>query len=94
MVISLVVPGSYQDFHEKLNDYVSYVMFWLENIFFVLFFIVFEALLVIPVYVKNLVQIGWASKGLFTSFFNTAIWFFFGVPIALFILAKDVWNLI
>ena len=94
MIVSLFVPQKYQEFLENLNEYFSYMMFWLENIIFVLFFVIFEAVLLIPVYVKNIAQIPWASKGLFTSFFNTAIWVFFGIPISLFIMTKDVYNLI
>lgn len=74
--------------------YFSFVMYWLENVIFILLFILFELLLVLPVYVKNILQIAWASMGLFTKVFNTAIWLFAGIPISIFIAARDVINIV
>lgn len=74
--------------------YFSLMMYWLENVIFILMFVVVELLLVIPVYIKNLLQIAWASIGLFTTALNVAIWVFGGIPLTIFIALRDVFNLV
>jgi len=90
---SLLESGSFM-FKVNLYNckYFSFGMYWLENIIFIICFIVFELLLVLPVYIKNIPLVGWASMGLFTKAFNAAIWVFAGIPITLYIVASDVYN--
>jgi len=88
-IAALMLP---EKFMRILCKYFSFGMYWLENIIFILIFIGFELLLVLPVYVKNIPLMAWASMGLFTKAFNAAIWVFAGIPITLFIVASDVYN--
>lgn len=76
------------------SKYYSYFMHWLENCIFLVFFIIIETLLVFPVYLKNIFQIGWASMGLFTTVYYVARWVFTGLFITMYIGLKDVLNLI
>jgi hypothetical protein len=88
----------------RLSKAMSYFMFWIENIFYVLFFVVFE-LLVSPLsYLKiwyNLAQILreslWLSErassiGFWKSFAYCLLWFSLGPVIMLLILAIDLSN--
>jgi hypothetical protein len=70
-------------------------MYWLENVIFLAAFFILELCLVIPVYVKNIVIIPWASStiGIFTPVVNLAVWITCGIPISLYILVNDVVNL-
>lgn len=88
-IAALLLP---EKFMRMFCKYFSFGMYWLENIIFIICFIVFELLLVLPVYIKNIPLVGWASMGLFTKAFNAAIWVFAGIPITLYIVASDVYN--
>ena len=91
MILSFMLP---EKFMISVSKFFSYMMFWLENCIFLIFFIVFEILLIVPVYFKNVFVIAWASLGLFTTFFNVVIWIFTGLFISFYIAATDVVNLI
>ena len=41
----------------SISKYFSYIVFWLENIFFVVFFLILELLLIPFVYLKNFLTI-------------------------------------
>ena len=75
--------------------YFSYLMYWLENFLFLALFFIGECFLLMPVYVKNIVIITWASSqvGIFTPFINGALWIVLGIPISCYILLRDVYNL-
>lgn len=76
---------------EVISKYYSYFMFWFENIFFIIAFIVQVTLLVPLVYIKNLFTIVWASSGLFTTLFYAVGWLFVGLFITLFLAVRDVY---
>lgn len=75
--------------------YFSYFMYWLENFLFLMMFFIGECFLLLPVYVKNIVIITWASSqvGIFTPIINGAMWIVLGIPISCYILLRDVANL-
>ena len=68
-------------------------MFWLENIVFLLLFIVVEIVLSPFVYIKNIANVIYSSYGLFTTIFYTIIWIFFGVGYILFMAFYDLYSL-
>jgi hypothetical protein len=69
-------------------------MFWFENIFFIIAFIIQVTILVPLVYIKNFFIIGWASSGLFTTLFYSIGWLFAGLFITLFLAVRDVYYYI
>jgi hypothetical protein len=91
MILSFMIPN--KTIMGDINDAYSKFNFWLENLLFIAAFTIFELLMVIPVWIKNIAQIAWASKGLFITVFNTAIWIFAGLFITFYILVTDVVNL-
>ena len=58
----------------KVNDGYSYFIFWFENLFFFAGFFLFELMLIIPVYIKNLYVMMAYSPGIFTAMFNAVRW--------------------
>ena len=69
-------------------------MFWIENCVIVPIFILFEFLLVLPVYFKNIYILAMIGQTPKTQLKNAAISIIAGLPIALFIVGSDVYNLI
>ena len=66
-------------------------MFWFENIFFIIAFIIQVTLLVPFVYIKNFFIIMWASSGLLTKILYAGGWLFVGIFITLFLALRDVY---
>ena len=62
----------------KVNDANSYFIFWLENIAFFIGFFVFELILLVPVYFKNIYVMMAYSPGIFTAIFNSLRWVLLG----------------
>lgn len=67
--------------------------YWLENIVFLAIFLVYELVLVIPVYLKNIFIIFWASPYLFTKLVYAATWVFFGPFFEVYIVLLDCFQL-
>ena len=86
--------GKYLKFLEKMNDLFSKMMFWLENIVWILGFLAYELLLVPFVYLSNFYNIIWATNGPFLPIFYTMFWLIGGIPFSLFIVLRDVWLFI
>jgi len=71
--------------------YFSWFMYWLENIVYLIFFILYEIVLIPLVYVKNIFVIMWASLGFFTTVFNTCFWIFTGLFYCVVMAVRDVY---
>ena len=69
-------------------------MFWFENTFFIIAFIIFVSILVPLIYIKNFFVIAWASSGLFTTLFYVIGWGFVGIFITIVLALKDVYFFI
>jgi len=69
-------------------------MFWFENTFFIIAFIILVTLFVPLVYIKNVFVIAWASSGLFTTLFYVIGWVFVGIFITIFLALRDVFYFI
>lgn len=74
----------------KVNDSYSYFIFWIENVFFFTGFFVFELLLMIPVYFKNLYVMMAYSPGIFTAMFNAVKWAILGPFYELMLIMLDI----
>ena len=68
----------------------SYVMFWLENIFFVLAFLGFEAAIFPIAYIKVWINIIRNSMGILNTILNCIVWLLIGIPMMLFLLFRDM----
>lgn len=77
-----------------LNKLFSYMIFWLENIVFTIFFTLYEFLLVPIVYAKIFINILTCSYGLFTTIFKCIIWVFSGFFFSIFLAFRDIYYLL
>jgi len=76
----------------QISKKFSILIFWMENIFYLLIFLVFEVVLIPFVYLKMLVVIPWATLGLFTSIFYEIFWFIGGIVLLIFMALRDVYH--
>jgi len=97
----LMVPFCFipnQKLRENAMFYVSkgfsYMMFWMENIIFVIFFVAFEICLMPLVWFICFCNIIYSTPGMFTTFYNLAKWIVLGTLYLTYILLKDVLNLL
>ena len=68
-------------------------MFWLENIFWLALFVVYECLLVPIVYAKTVLTVAWATQGLFLTVWNTVAWVFAGPIYIVIFIISDFYNM-
>ena len=68
--------------------------FWLENIFFIIYFIVYEIVLMPFVFFLTFFNIMYSTHGLFTTAFNVIKWAIFGFIYLLYLLLNDTRMLI
>jgi hypothetical protein len=68
----------------------SYLMHWLENIFFLLGFLLFEVLLAPLAYAKVWVNILVNSLGALRTICNGLLWAVLGIPMTLFLVIRDL----
>jgi hypothetical protein len=74
----------------KINLYYSFFNYWIENTMFLSFFFLFEIMLVVPVYLKNILVIGIYSYGMFASLARMLLWILIGIPYTLVLVLWDV----
>ena len=84
------IPFLTEEVLGQLSTKYAVFLFWIENLFFVAAFAVFEIVLIPFVYIKMLVVIPWATTGLFTSMFYTLAWFMGGIFILIFMAFRDI----
>ena len=70
------------------------VMFWIENIFMILLFIVVELLIMLVVYFKMFPSIMKSADKCTLRFLTLLIWLPFGIFILMFFIGKDVVNFV
>lgn len=79
---------------QPVNNFFSYLIFWLENLV-VLSLFTFYSLLILPiVYGKIFFNLMFSSQGLFTVIFYCIVWLFTGWIFSMGLLARDLWYLI
>ena len=71
----------------------SYVMYWLENILFLVFYLIFEVLILPLAYLKVWFNIIRTSMGVLRLILNSIVWAIIGVPMIIFLLFADMVNL-
>lgn len=79
---------------EWISKCFSYFMFWFENIFGILAFVVFEIVICPIAYAKIWINIIRNSMGIINTIVNCIIWLFVGIFIMLFLLVRDLSYLI
>lgn len=72
----------------------SYMMYWLENIFFIIGYLVFEIVIVPLAYLKIWFNFIKNSMGVLNLITNCFIWLCIGIPTILFLAARDLYYLI
>lgn len=72
----------------------SYLMFWVENVFFILIFLVFEILIFPVAYIKVWINIIKNSMGILNTILNCIIFLIIGIFTMLYLLLRDVCYLI
>lgn len=68
-------------------------MYHAENVLFVMFFMVGEVFLIVPVYMKVFWNIQRATQSM-TTFLFLVVWTIFGLPLCLLMALKDTFNLL
>lgn len=83
----------------KMSKAISYVMYWIENIVYVMCFFTFEIVISPIAYLKvcyNLLEIlrasGSGTIAFSKAFLYCLIWVFFGLPIIIYITCLDIYN--
>jgi len=78
----------------KAAEIFSKMVFWIENVIFVFFFMCFELFMMPILYCKCLVNISVTTKGMFTTVFNMFVWITLGFLFLFLILFMDTWALL
>jgi hypothetical protein len=77
-----------------ISKFFSYLMFWVENIFFIFAFFALEIVLLPLAYIKIWFNIIRNSMGVLRTILNALIWAIIGVIMMIFMLFSDMFNLI
>jgi len=72
----------------------SYLMFWAENIFFIMAFMLFELAIMPIAYIKVWINIIRNSMGVLNTIVNCLVWLIIGLFMMIFLLFKDVFHLV
>jgi hypothetical protein len=75
---------------QYLSKGFSYLMHWLENIFFLLGFLFFEIILAPIAYMKVWVNILVNSLGALRTIANSLLWAVIGIPMTFFLVIRDL----
>ena len=79
--------------HRTLMRFVttgfSYLMHWVENLIFLMSFIMFEAMLAPLTYLKVWINVITSSLGLLKTIMNSLVWAALGVPMIFYIIMRD-----
>lgn len=73
-----------------ISKFFSYLMFWIENLFFILGFLGFEMLIVPLAYIKIWFNIVKNSIGILRRLANCIGWAIVGLPMMMFIVFRDL----
>ena len=76
-----------------LNKSISYLVYWLENFVAVIFFFLYEVLIIPIVWCKIFWSIITTTQGLFTTIFYTITWIFTGLIFTFTLIIRDIYFL-
>jgi hypothetical protein len=102
-LVAVLLPFSFSpESLKKMSMYLSYAIFWIENIFYIILFTLFEILLIPFAYFKiwwimiNMIKRDTfeqrTTQSFLWSLLYILLWFFLGPLIVIYILAKDLGN--
>lgn len=100
MLCTLIFPffllpeTQFKKWMPKICEAFSKTNFWIENIFLLVLFIIFELFLTPFVYLKSFYTIIYSTNGLFSVIANVFKWAALGPLLMMLVLCKDVVNLI
>ena len=77
-----------------VTKWFSYMMHWLENVFFALGFLFLEIFLLPLAYLKVLMNLLSNSLSILKALINCAVWMIIGIPVLLFLVLRDVGYLL
>jgi len=91
----LILPEKYyNEYMPKICDFFSKTNFWMENILFIMAFVLFELFLSPMVYLKTFYTLVYSTEGMFTTIYNVFRWTMGGILILIYILLRDTFTLI
>lgn len=93
VMLLAIVPRIPGQLLRSASHYFALLMFWLENIFQLGLFVLYETALVPFVYFKNIFVVAWATQGLFMTIWNTVAWIFSGLILLVFLVFRDVYYM-
>jgi hypothetical protein len=73
-----------------ISMFFSYLMFWIENCFFIVGFVGFEVLILPLAYIKIWFNIVKNSMGIIRRLVNCVVWAVVGLPMMIFIVFRDL----
>lgn len=93
LVLFVCIPGLPGKYKETVGSYFALLMFWLENVVWLLLFMAYEIAQLPLVYLKNLFVVAWATQGLFLTIWHTAAWLFSGPVLLVFFALRDIYYM-
>ena len=95
ILVLLIIPFTFfPSIMPKVSDIFSKINFWMENILFIIVFIMFEICLTPLVYLITFFNILFCTPGIFTTTAFIIWWSGFGIFYLLFMLMYDTYYLI
>jgi hypothetical protein len=92
---TIMIPFVWSSFLMKhVTKWFSYMMHWLENIFFVFGFLFIEFALLPLAYVKVLLNLVLNSLTVMKAIINCVTWIIIGLPVILYLVFRDVGYLL
>lgn len=77
-----------------LNKGTQYLMFWTDNVIYILIFVAYEFVLIPLVYIKNFMSVAKSSIGFKSKLTNGVTWIFSGLFFSFYIACRDVYFFI
>ncbi len=89
LTITMVFFTPFEKVMGYVSKFFSYLMFWIENTFFLLGFFAFEFILFPLAYLKIWFNLVKNSLGLIRTLINCLVWAVVGIPLMAFIAFRD-----
>lgn len=90
LVLFVIIPGIPDKAKQLCGEYFALLMFWLENIIWLLVFMAYEVALSPLVYLKNIFVVGWATQGLLQKVWHIVAWLFLGPILLIYFILRDM----
>ena len=93
LVLFVCIPRMPVKAREVVSNYFALLMFWLENVVWLILFMAYEVAQLPLVYLKNLLVVAWATQGLFLTIWHTVAWLFSGPVLLIFFVFRDIYYM-